>query len=87
MKVKTVKQNKFCLFSHFARGVMRSAVSSYVQQRVYGRWFAPRARDSVRLTYRPSAALRLLEGALECLTKGFMCNVEYYSGILYHYYI
>ena len=39
-----------------SRGAVRSAASSYMQQCVW--WLAPRARYSVRMTYRPSAALR-----------------------------
>ena len=43
-----------------------SAVAQCAEQQapicsnVYGGWFAPRAHHSVRMTYRPSAALRLL---------------------------
>ena len=42
-----------------SRGAVHSVASSYMQL-LYGRWFAPCARHSVRMTYRPSAALRLL---------------------------
>ena len=38
---------------------------------VYGGWFAPRARHSVRMIYRPSAALRLL-GSLRISHNKFL---------------
>ena len=50
-----------------SRGVMRSAASSYA----YGGWFAPRVRHSVRMTHRPSAALRLL-GSLRISHNKFL---------------
>ena len=38
---------------------------------VYGGWFAPRPRQSVRMTYRPSAALWLL-GSLRISHNKFL---------------
>ena len=52
-----------------SRGVVRSAASSYAA--VPGDWFAPRLRHSVRMTYRPSAALRLL-GSLRISHNKFL---------------
>ena len=55
---------------------MSSPMASCVVRRapvcsnVYGCWFAPRVRHSVRLTYRPSGALQLL-GSLRICHKKF----------------
>ena len=51
---------------------MRSTVGSYICSNAYGRWFVPRVRHSVRMTYRLSAALRLL-GSLRISHKKFSC--------------
>ena len=42
-----------------------------MQQCAYGGWFPPRPRHSVRMTYRPSAALRLL-GSLRISHNKFL---------------
>ena len=52
------------------RGAVRSAASSICSS-AYGGWFAPRLRHSVRMTYRPSAALRLL-GSLRISHNKFL---------------
>ena len=46
-------------------GAVRRAASSY------GGWFVPRPRHSVRMTYRPSTALRLL-GSLRISHNKFL---------------
>ena len=56
----------FSYYSLHLTFLLSSPVSQCVAWRapicsnVYGGWFAPRARHSVRMTYWPSAALRLL---------------------------
>ena len=60
LKIITVSQKvPYCLLW---RNASRSEL--YAAMHIYGGWFAPRVRHSVRMTYRPSAALRLL-GNLE----------------------
>ena len=72
IRIKILSVGEFiaetCCMNYF-RGVMRSATSSYMQQCVW--WLvAPCVRHSVRMTYRPSAALRLL-GSLRISHKKF----------------
>ena len=61
-----------CLMGHslsvFSCGAMRSVAP--ISSIAYGRWFAPSVRHSVRMTYRPSAALWLL-GSLRISYKNF----------------
>ena len=66
------EQNKqramICLI--VSHGAVHSAVSSYATMRMVA-GFAPHARHSVRMTYRPSAALRLL-GSLRISHNKFL---------------
>ena len=61
----------------YCTGVCTNIVSSgavrseLLCSNAYGDWFAPRPRHSVRMTYRPSAALRLL-GSLRISHNKFL---------------
>ena len=72
----TTKQNT-TRTEHQHKNTTSSPVVQCVSQRApicsntYGDWFAPRARHSVRMAHRPSAALRLL-GSLRISHKKFL---------------
>ena len=57
-----------------SRGTVHSAASSYIWSNMFCRWFTPCARHSVRMTNRPSATLRLLEGLRICHSKFLWAN-------------
>ena len=54
---------------------MRSAASSDAAMHMYGGWFTPRVRHSMRMTYRPSAALRLL-GSVRISHNKFLRSIN-----------
>ena len=64
------KMLDFSITDQVSRGAVRSAESS-ICSNAYGGWFAPRPRHSVRMTYRPSAALWLL-GSLKISHNKFL---------------